>query len=677
MSKSLTTKNIAAVVLGLGLVLALSFSFATPVKAQSIADLQAQIQALLAQIQSLQGGTPTTGGACFTFTMNLTIGSTGNEVMQLQKFLNTHGAMVAASGAGSPGNETSYFGPATKAAVAKFQAANGIAPASGYFGPITRSKVNSMCMSGPVVPGPVTPGPVSPSGPLQGGAGSINDVDYISSLNNEEVGEGSEDVEVAGLEIEADNGSDIELTAVLLNFSKASANANDDFDDYVDEVSISLDGKELARVDASDFEDDDNFDRTISLAMGGIIRAGDTGDLVVTVSGAGNLDSDQFNDTWTLEFESVRFRDAQGASVTDSTTGDINDATGRTFSFKTFASAEDIELKARADSDTPEGIITVDDTNDTDGVEVLRFSLEAEGGDIRVRDLPITFATTSGNTATALSSIFSSAYVEIDGDSYSESVSQATSIGSSGATITFDDLDYTIEEGDKVDVIVTLDVNDTEAGSFVNGDGLTVSFTADNRGVLDAEDETGESLTDSSEKTGTGNGDAVAFYATGIAVTFVSASESVTTGNSSNDDVGTFTIKFNVEAVGDTVYVADTAEATTDTTPSTYTTNGGHQFVVFQGSSATVADVSSSVNYTTSNGAADSTNGNIALDEGDSTEITLTVSRTNNTTGDAGLYQAQLFGIEWSTTDSSGLATSPQLYTFDLDEFETDPISLN
>lgn len=120
-------------------------------QAQSSTDLQAQISALLAQIAQLQaqlnGGN--TGGSTSTcavmFTQNLTLGSTGAQVLALQKFLNSKGYMVAASGAGSVGNETSYYGSLSVKAVAKFQAANAIAPAVGYFGPLTRAKVNAMC----------------------------------------------------------------------------------------------------------------------------------------------------------------------------------------------------------------------------------------------------------------------------------------------------------------------------------------------------------------------------------------------------------------------------------------------------------------------------------------------------------------------------------------------------
>lgn len=130
---------------------------APAVNAQSTADLQAQISALLAQIAQLQaqlnqGGT-SSGTACYSFSRSLTTGMTGSDVKDLQVFLNGRGYVVASSGAGSVGNESTYFGALTKAAVAKFQAANAISPAVGYFGPVTRAKVNSMCTTTPGTPG--------------------------------------------------------------------------------------------------------------------------------------------------------------------------------------------------------------------------------------------------------------------------------------------------------------------------------------------------------------------------------------------------------------------------------------------------------------------------------------------------------------------------------------------
>ena len=114
--------------------------------AQTTADLQAQISALLAQIQQLQTqlsakSTTTTSTSSYQFTRDLTVGSTGADVTALQQLLINDGDLTAVSA------PTGYFGVLTQTALGKFQAANGISPHAGYFGPITRAFVNSMNVS--------------------------------------------------------------------------------------------------------------------------------------------------------------------------------------------------------------------------------------------------------------------------------------------------------------------------------------------------------------------------------------------------------------------------------------------------------------------------------------------------------------------------------------------------
>lgn len=70
---------------------------------------------------------------------NLQYGDRLEDVRTLQKILNANGFTIAQSGGGSPGNETTFFGPATKRAVIAFQKAKGITPTSGYYGPKTRA----------------------------------------------------------------------------------------------------------------------------------------------------------------------------------------------------------------------------------------------------------------------------------------------------------------------------------------------------------------------------------------------------------------------------------------------------------------------------------------------------------------------------------------------------------
>src|SRR3989344_1797220 len=61
-----------------------------------------------------------------SITVTLRMGMSSSQVKCLQQTLNEKGFTVATSGAGSPGNESMYFGSRTKAAVMAFQTANGL-----------------------------------------------------------------------------------------------------------------------------------------------------------------------------------------------------------------------------------------------------------------------------------------------------------------------------------------------------------------------------------------------------------------------------------------------------------------------------------------------------------------------------------------------------------------------
>ncbi|XOB42174.1 MAG: beta strand repeat-containing protein [Candidatus Nealsonbacteria bacterium] len=142
------------------------FTAAGPAASATIEELQAQIADLLAlisslssQLAALQGGTGTTISGCTisSFTRSLKTGMSGDDVKCLQIVLNTDSAtQVASSGVGSPGNETSYFGSLTTAAVIKFQekyasevlATYGLTSGTGYVGTTTKAKLNSLLGAG-------------------------------------------------------------------------------------------------------------------------------------------------------------------------------------------------------------------------------------------------------------------------------------------------------------------------------------------------------------------------------------------------------------------------------------------------------------------------------------------------------------------------------------------------
>ena len=77
----------------------------------------------------------------YMFARNLIAGTSNSDVKTLQQYLNAKGFNITGSGSGSAGNETTFFGGLTKAALVKFQKSVGITPASGYFGPKTRAYI--------------------------------------------------------------------------------------------------------------------------------------------------------------------------------------------------------------------------------------------------------------------------------------------------------------------------------------------------------------------------------------------------------------------------------------------------------------------------------------------------------------------------------------------------------
>jgi hypothetical protein len=94
--------------------------------------------------------------ACsFTFNKNLSKGMTSSDVKNLQIVLNysTPLTQVAQTGAGSPNDESTYFGNATKNAVIVFQsifsdqilAPLGLTSGTGYVGSATRAVLNGRC----------------------------------------------------------------------------------------------------------------------------------------------------------------------------------------------------------------------------------------------------------------------------------------------------------------------------------------------------------------------------------------------------------------------------------------------------------------------------------------------------------------------------------------------------
>lgn len=146
--------SIALAVTLTGAAIFVPFAAVADTTSDTIAALQAQIAALQAQLLTLAGNPPAPVAGKCTFTRSLTLGMKGDDVMCLQKYLMGTGHYTYSGGA------TGYFGNISKSAAAAWQAANGVSPAVGYFGTISRAKYDMLMASAPMP----TPTPTSPFG---------------------------------------------------------------------------------------------------------------------------------------------------------------------------------------------------------------------------------------------------------------------------------------------------------------------------------------------------------------------------------------------------------------------------------------------------------------------------------------------------------------------------------
>lgn len=618
--------------------------------------------------------------AGYLFTRDLTVGSTGTDVMNLQLVLNASPAtQVATFGAGSPGMESSYFGALTKAALARFQAAHGVTPASGFFGPITRAFVNSLgtvstnlpagCTSAtgyssttgmpcaganlpagctstagysPVSGVPCNGGSSSNSGALTGGAGDATITE--TSTDVETTANEGETTKVHGFKVEAD-GSDIAVTSVKVSFlANGASSSSYRLSHYADTVSIWEGSTKVGSANVDDFQKDGNtYSKTIALSNA-VVREGlsNKQTFYVTIDAADNIDSSDFAATWTLTVSNIRFNDATGAIITDGY------SETSTFGLTSLALSGDVKVIVSKDSSSPvTQNVTVSDTSSTKNVPLLAFKIRATGSDASFD----TLTATSSFTAVS-SSVRSDVISELQlkrGSTVLATVDGADLDVLSNIVFDLDDT-YTVDADSTDTFTITATVNDSD--NFDSGDAFGVSFLS-----FSPEDSNGDVIVD----TGSASGSVQTFVVDVPVVAKVGTPALVlnthTDGTTSGlEDTYTATIPFTVTAPDNSpVYVPKDTFA--------YGTAGTNGVVYSVSNSATTT--SAVVTYIGSDDLNSITEDNsIRVDAGTTQAFLLTVNlKGNDTTG-----KVSMTGIWYELSDTapngtpaiSGLTT---LYT--------------
>ena len=618
--------------------------------AVTIAELQAQINALMAQLAVLQGSTVPAGT---TFTQNLTVGSRGAEVIALQQVLVSQGHLVMPAGVAM-----GYFGSLTKAAVAKWQAANGVAPAVGYWGPISRAKY--AYVAGPVVPGtPTTPGITTP-----GVEGTLTASENASPASGTKVYEGGSKVGVLGIKVEADV-SDLKVERVKLKLdadtADASSSTNSDQQFYTkiaDKIYV-MDGSTVLAsmvLDATTVVKEGTA-YYITITGFSVVVPKDTSKvLTIAVDPKTSWDSAYDDDSWTVSVPVDGVRAVDGAG--------INQYSPSTLFANNFTSAADVvdsasmTVSLASNSPSTSQVIANQGSSDNeyDELTLAVFNFAAGKDNVKITDLIVDLVRgNSNNVATA-----TTAYI-YDGSTLVCSATVAgTSVTASSAT--FSSIDWIVPADTTKALTFKVDIDSAAllADTYAADIGIT---TTDGTRVV-AENSAGSAVTE----TGTAQGKTIWLRKVGPEVTLVSksiATSGVPQGapaallTSTSTITATFNIK--IKAVGGTLTLGNVASATPLFASSTAT------FKVYRNSTydGLISSNATSTSYSVPSTCVAETaakNG-CTLTDGNEVTVPVTFKIEGRTVAGAALTSGSVYavgfeGIQWFNATSGSTQTT-------------------
>jgi len=505
--------------------------------AATMDELQAQISALLAQIAALQGQVSGGSASCTPFTADLTIGRSGGEVTRLQNFLISKGFVI-------PAGATGYFGEQTRSALAKFQAANGIAPAAGYFGTLTRTKVNTLCAPvTPSVPDNNNGGQIpSKEDPLKGEAAFERfDVKNGDDTNLEE---GVKNAPIMNIEFNVEDG-DARINRIDLGFRPSDANNEKDPWDTFSEVSIYDGNERIARINAgseSAWTEDAPQKGDYRLRASGLnwtVEEGDDVELTVKVSTQKSIKGANDGEVWSVFVpnDGIRGLDAARANVyvgdsADSVTIDIDEA-----------GSNDELIVRRSDNDPDATTLQLKDNAKSGWITVFAFDLDTDDSenDIMIRKIPVALTVGSSTVNTFMRDI----RIVVDGKTYTKKT--ITDGATNSVVFEFNKGDLIIDAGDRVTAEVQVDFKQLPEIY----EGTTLSSSVDTTGIIaDGADDLG-----TSQLSGAATSEIHTLRSKGISATPGSISSAVTSVDGAQNDYATYSVEVKVSAFGQDVYI--------------------------------------------------------------------------------------------------------------------------
>ena len=558
-----------------------------------------------------------------TFTRSLTLGSKGADVTALQTWLINKGYSI-------PAGATGYFGGQTKAAVAAFQAANGITPAAGYFGPVTRAAVNADGSSMSTGGSTTTGGTVTTDG--TDGSITVSYSPYVTTSQTVKKGETKDiysvklkatagKVAVTRFDVHFSERPWLDFTKLTLRDSNGTVLATKFLSSAADATEVTVGSDYLVRVDGFNYSVDPSAEATL------IVSA--------TVQSA----SDKINNqTVSVTVPAGSIRTINGKGYTDS----LGISSTNTITLTSTGSTGDIYT--RVSPNTPDKrIVTTSVSQVTPDVVLGVYSLKSQNQNSTINSLSFNI---NNSTNAATSSIFQNVRLKVGGQVYG-----ANSL-SAGAS-TFTNLNFTLAQDQWTDVSVIADV-------LSNISGVSASSTLVKAGIVGV-DSNYNTVTVSNASNATAND--VQLQTSGISVSNLSASYTLGGAGANGDAGASVTFAFTVTNTGNSdVYVSKVPGVALATSTT--------------GSAGSPATASSTITYVTSNPgtmASDTgtapTSGAFVIPAGSSRTLTYSGS-LDNTNGTAGIRVFKITSINFGT--SAGTPTGSSV-SFNLDPLTVTP----
>lgn len=592
-------KKFTAIALTLALALTVAPAVnAVDLESMTVDELQALLVQLQAQLAEMTGTTPAVSGdlpaACagISFTRNLALGTTGTDVKCLQAMLNMDPeTQLAASGVGSAGQETEYFGSLTRAAVIKFQnkyaseilTPIGLTAGTGFVGTQTIAKLNAMLTAAPTTPADtgddeegVEDGD-DEEGVEDDEEGVEEDEDYTgvegeltlkvtpSPINNQELAWGSENVGVMGLKLEAKH-SPIKVQRIDVRFD------NERPWDFINYLSIYDGDQALAgkAVNSANLTDIDDGDYVRSMRISGLnvtVPADSYKVLTIKVSNDNVPRKTESDGKLKIAVKGDDVRGVDGAKITQYNTG---------YAIREFYNADEAEgakLEVKLNTNSPEEGIAITDEDNTTQHELLRFDVKATKNSAKITDL---YFDTKGNAT----SDHITAYKLYDGSALLSSESASTGVGPT--TLHFEDLEVEIAKDStktlRVEVEMNKNVDNVTSSISINASSTHITAESGN------DEEVGFSGS-------TVTGDTIYFYKAAPVISNITTdiTETVQDGVTTTQLAGTINFTLTAQG-GDITASSGLISAQAATSGGTVTTAGATSSLI-QVDGKTTADV--------------------------------------------------------------------------------------